>query len=86
MIEQIKKALLYVVAPIAGVLAYIVYLRNTIVSLKGTIAESKVSKELADILVKKEIAHEEANSAVNDYYAIRDEFLKSSGTKPDSEH
>lgn len=74
-LDIIKGSIFLIAAPIFGIVAYIFYLKKTISSLDDEVAQSKVEKQLADVLSKKEKANEEANTAESNYIDARNEYL-----------
>ena len=74
-----KSVLYFIVGPIVAVAGYIFYLLSQKRQLQEQVATSKVEKELAGAIEKKEEKAHESGLAVDDYNRIRDEYLRQLG-------
>lgn len=79
----IKQVILWVLAPLLGILAYIYYLTTKISNLTNQLEQTKVEKELSQTLDKKIEADHEATQTELDYNTVRKLFLNQSGKGPD---
>lgn len=76
-LDTIKKAFLWVVAPLAFIFGYIYYLLSKNESLTKEIEQSKIEKDLAETVAKKAEVDHEASSSVIDYNDVKRRYLES---------
>lgn len=74
--EAAKSVLIYIMLPILGVIAYILYLKNKVTDLKQNLSISKAEKDFAKSLDKLDDLKKEAQDAEDDYNASRDKLDK----------
>ena len=91
MLDKIKKilsiigsGLLYIVAPLAILVAYIIHLKNQVTSLTDNLVKNKAEAELAKILAKKIEEENETNKDELEYNALRDSYLKQLSNSPNT--
>lgn len=74
--ESAKNVLLYIMLPIVGIIAYIIYLKNKVTSLKEDLSVSKAEKDFAKSVDNLDSLKKEAQDAENDYDSSRDNSNK----------
>lgn len=76
LIRTLRDIIWYITVPIGAVTGYIFYLRGKVSSTQDELAESKASRELAEVLTKKELAHEESEKTVKEFNDLVNDFNK----------
>ena len=78
--ESARNVLLFILLPVASIIGYIFFLRDEKKELQVKLNTIKAEKELADLLAKKEQAHNEVISAEDEYNRTRSAFLDAINT------
>lgn len=74
--EILKAAVLYVLLPIGVIGSYIAYALSRRADSKAKEKQTKVEKELANVLEKKETAARTSSDAVAEYERLREKLFR----------
>lgn len=83
LVSTLKDILVFIVLPVAGLIAYIIHLQNKVKGLSADISQSKAEAELGKTLLKVEEANKEAKDAEANYHYIRDTYLQHDSSDTD---